>query len=157
MSKLFQTAKPPHFFSIYINYTTKCKHLLQCRLAFKRAPQLYASDITKIKYFISQLMGDALRWVHMMFSHDIDLLTSCVFRGIHLSIWSPLAASWCCKMYWDYNRAEELCQNMPLRFTSLQPRPAGVKQHYKVHFYIPYPSMLRISWLPEMNQRTLMN
>lgn len=41
--------------------------LLQCNLAFNRAPVSFTSDSAQLTYLISALQGDALRWTHAYF------------------------------------------------------------------------------------------
>lgn len=51
------------------------------RLAFQRAPHLYASDASKITYLISQLKDDAFcRAQSFMSTHNIDSLSFDWFR-----------------------------------------------------------------------------
>lgn len=54
--------------------------ILQCQLAFQRAPLLYSTDAVKISYLVSQLKGEVLRWAHAcMSSHPINSLTFSLF------------------------------------------------------------------------------
>lgn len=54
--------------------------LLQCKLAFSRAPVAYNSDNAKITFLVRALKGQALRWSEAFFdSHPIEQLTYAQF------------------------------------------------------------------------------
>lgn len=42
--------------------------MLQCNLAFNRAPATYATDASRITYIITALQGRALQWSHAYFN-----------------------------------------------------------------------------------------